>query len=189
MKSLVVGVALIALLCGGGVAYACVEQGPSGCQGGSGGGDWCETGLVWTSPYGESTNIGYVGCTVSLTPQTLTVAVTKLAPQDDCAFHAELENTYQKALSLTESVTVKAPKTCQYFVYGDNVLTSPPRVLDPGKEFGYQATISLSHSAPNACEGATATISVVIIGTESSKCTYVDAIGPATWLAAGLRGH
>lgn len=187
MKSLVVGIALIALLCGGGVAYACVQPGPSGCQVGSGGGDWCKTGLVWTSPYGESTPSGYVGCTVSLTPQTLTVAVTNLAPGDDCAFHAQLENTYQKALYLTESVTVKEPKTCQYFVYGDNVLASPPRGLDPGKEFGYQATISLSHSAPNACEGATATISVVITGAESSKCTYVDAIGSANWLSAGPR--
>lgn len=187
MNSLVVGIALVALLCGGGVAYACVQPGPSGCDGGNQGGGAChEVGLVWTSPYGESTNVGYVGCSVSLTPQTLTVAVTKLAPGDDCAFHAELENTYQKALTLSESVKVVAPKTCQYFVYGDNVLASPKRVLPPGQEFGFQATISLSSSATNLCQGATATISVTITGTESPKCSYTDEMVPA-WLGPSAR--
>jgi hypothetical protein len=168
----VVAIFLLVLAGFGGVAYAWSQgAGGGGCRdspGDSHGGGCPTLGLIWQSPSGTTPSPSSVGCTLGgLGSNTLTVAVSHLAPGQSCVFYAALENVGEKAVSLTEKVTISQPAACSYFRYSDNVPTWPLEVIGAGHAFSFVGTISLAAAAGNACEGAQATIEVTITGTES----------------------
>jgi len=154
----------------GGIAYACTGGGGGGC---GKGGHSClpEVGIAWENPSSAHPSQPSASCSISLSPTTLTVVVHNLAPGTSCAFSALLANVGQKAVTLTESVSILEPRNCLRFLYSDNVPHSPARLLPMGGTYGFQGSISLSSAAGNVCQAAHATITVVITGTEASKCS------------------
>ncbi|MGP8073515.1 MAG: hypothetical protein ACLP74_00615 [Thermoplasmata archaeon] len=169
-------VAVIAV--SGGVAFAC--GGGGGCDSGFDHSSCSQPSLQieWKNPSSVHPSATYVGCVLTLTPTTLTAIVGGLVPGASCTLHAILANVGSNAVTLTETVSISEPKSCPKFAYSDNLPSSPPGLLGSGATFAFQAVISLGASAANACQGAHATISVTITGTESSKCQDVSSLGP-----------
>lgn len=160
---------MIVLVGTGGVAYACTGGGPSGC--GKGGHSCPPTvGIAWENPSSAHPSQPSASCTISLSSSLLTVVVHNLAPGTSCAFSALLANVGQKAVTLTESVSISEPPNCRQFAYSDNLPHSPPRLLLSGGTYAVHGSISLSAAAGNVCQGAHAVIVVTITGTESSTC-------------------
>ncbi|HTW55635.1 MAG TPA: hypothetical protein VMG36_04210 [Thermoplasmata archaeon] len=154
-----------------GVAFACGYSGQCGSGHDSQG---CSTpsGLEWVNPNSATPSAPGIGCTVSHSDSTLTIAVTGLSPGGSCAFAGTLENTGSSAVGLAAQITANQPHACRLFVYGDNLvgLLQPPS-LAGGHTFAYSAKISLAAAAGNACEGAAATFVVTISGSQpSSPC-------------------
>ncbi len=187
MNTLSVAVLVVALASAGGVAYACGGS-SGGCNGGNGGnGGNCQNsaGLVWTNPSGVTPGTG-VSCVLTLTSSQLTVAVAKLAPGLGCTFHAALENTGQVTLSLSEEVSTHVPSTCTLFTYSDNIPATPAHQLNPSASYAFQGSIQLGSTAGKACEGAVATFTVTITGTQvQPPCGGQSELVPA--LAAAAR--
>jgi hypothetical protein len=164
---------VVAVIAGvGGVAYAC-----------GGGGSHCKQSwqdpdhnckpyvdIVWQNPSGVSPSPASVQCTLTLTSSLLTVTAGGLLPGAGCQFHAVLANIGSKTATLTESVSISEPHSCAKFSYSDNVPSSPPNKISSGGTFAFQGQVSLASSAGNTCQGASATISVVVTGTETSSC-------------------
>jgi len=153
-----------------GVAFACGYSGQCGGHDGYDHGCSPSNGLEWINPSSTAPSAPSVGCTVSHSESTLTVAVSGLSPGASCSFAGTLENTGSDALSLTATIVATQPHTCRLFVYGDNLvgLAHPPS-LAGGHTFAYSAKISLAPTAGNACEGAAATFTVTIAGSQSSS--------------------
>ncbi len=188
MKLPALAVIVLVVAARGSVAYACGDGG-GGCGTGSGephhGSHQCAPNLAieWKSPSGVQPSAAYVGCSLNLTSSTLAVSLSDLGPGDNCTFHAQLANTGKKSVALTESVSIGGGSACSQFGYADNLPSSPATDLAPGHAFAFRGTISLNASAGNACQGAFASVAVVITGAPSSSC---DDNGPTSWAASGL---
>jgi len=183
MKLLGLAVVVAALVGTGGVGYAwCGGGGGGGCNGPQGllGGHDCgsEVGLQWTNPSGEVTS-PRTACALTLTPSTLYVAVSGLAPGQGCTFHADLKNTGTKSLWVTEDVRISEPSSCARFAYSDNLPSAPPPKIDPGHVIAYSGSVSLSPAAGNACQGLGASFSIVLTGSTESRCDQWDELAPA----------
>jgi hypothetical protein len=155
-------VAVVMILAVGTVAYAC---GPGGCNGSN-----CSPSgkITWTSYSSPEPSAPYVHCTITIsTPTLLMIGASNLAPGTSCEFFAVLTSTVTVPVTLTDSYSDGS--TCFDFLYSDNIYQDHPApALSVGGTFHYQSTIALSPSAGNSCQGATATFSVQITGTQST---------------------
>jgi hypothetical protein len=170
LKLLSISVAVLVLVGTGGIAYACAGGGGGGGCGKGGHGCPPTVQIVWQNPSSAHSSQTFATCAVALSPSDLTVTVHNLAPGTTCTFSAVLANVGQKAVTLTEVVSILEPHACPQFSYSDNVPHSPARLLPSGNSYSFHGSISLNPSAGNHCQGAFATIVVTITGTESSEC-------------------
>ncbi len=174
---LAVGVLVLAVT--GSVAYACGGTGSTGCQGSGSRGSQCTSGLEWLGPSGATPSAPSVGCSVSLTPETLSVRATNLAPGETCAIYATLYNPGQAPESVSESVTISSPRSCTLFDYADDLPSSPLLTLNGGATFAFRATVGLAASAGDACEGALFSVTVVLTAGTVNTCEpYGDSYAP-----------
>ena len=134
--------------------------------------DECESSaaIAWENPSGAAGNAPYVLCTLGLSTHVLTATAGNLAPGVLCTFHATLVNIGTSSVTLTEAVSISPSANCPYFHYNDNIPSDPAPQLAPGHSYSWQATFGLGSGATNACQGASAVLSVTITGTAVSSC-------------------
>jgi hypothetical protein len=167
---LVATAVLVVVLVMSGVGFACGDGG-SGCHGDRD--DHCRSSpqIEWVAPVSTGAVGGAVGCAVSFTPSVVTWDLSFLVPGAGCSLEGTIENVGTSPTTLSEDVHAFEPASCRLFTYTDNLLgASPSPLLPPGHTFTYQAELSLSASAGNACEHAAATFEVTISPGEGYTC-------------------
>jgi len=152
-----------------GIAFA--WGGGGGCHGSFDGGCQPPGDLVWVNPNSEVPSATWVGCTISHSQSTLTVAISGLTPGASCSFKGTLENTGKSSDELVAHISASEPSRCRLFVYADNLIgvTHPPS-LSPNHTFGYSGKISLGPTAADGCLGASASFVVTITSSGESSC-------------------
>ena len=167
--------AVVAVLVGAGaVAYACGQGG--GCGGLHQPACPTPKGIFWVSYSTPLPSAPNVKCTISIDSRTNTLVegASGLGPGQWCSYAAELKNTDDKIVSITERVTGVEPTGCTSFGYSDNIPSTPPPTISSDHSFGYHGKLSLSSPAPPACgrTGAVAEFYVVITAVPLTKCWY-----------------
>jgi len=124
--------------------------------------------LLWTNPNHVSGSAPFVHCQASFSSTILSLVATNLAPGTHCSLSGTILNSGQLPASLDAFLVFVEPRSCQLFVYSDNVLNL---AIDPtvaaGGTFSYQAALSLGPSAGNSCQGQTASLLVFITSGET----------------------